>query len=402
MFLDWRPDLRVLAETSGKDALVITPAADIDQAIADLVRSAFGHAGQKCSAASLGIVVGEVYDDQKFQRRLRDAVTSLRVGDATDPATMVGPLIAAPTDKLRRGLTTLDDGETWLIEPRQLDTPGAPDGTSWSPGVRLGVRAGSWFHRTECFGPVLGLMRADDLDHAIELQNAGDYGLTGGIHSLDEHEVDRWLADVEIGNAYVNRHITGAIVRRQPFGGWKRSSVGGGAKAGGPGYVAQFASITDATDEPLDAARLTVAMRSVWQAHYCTEHDATGLAAEANVLRYRPLDRVEVRHGDAAGGPLSVLRVAAEVTGVAFDASSPDRESDLDFARRLAGGSARPDRVRLLTELDDDARRILHAADIAIDVSAPVCEPTIELQRWVREQAISRTRHRHGRLVDTA
>jgi RHH-type proline utilization regulon transcriptional repressor/proline dehydrogenase/delta 1-pyrroline-5-carboxylate dehydrogenase len=296
MFLDWRPDLRVLAETSGKDALVITPAADIDQAIADLVRSAFGHAGQKCSAASLGIVVAEVYDDPKFQRRLCDAVTSLRVGAATDPATMVGPLISAPTGKLRRGLTTLDDGETWLVEPLPLDTPGAPDGTSWSPGVRLGVRAGSWFHRTECFGPVLGLMRADDLDHAIELQNAGDYGLTGGIHSLDEHEVDRWLADVEIGNAYVNRHITGAIVRRQPFGGWKRSSVGGGAKAGGPGYVAQFASITDTTDEPIDAARLTVAMRSVWQAYYCTEHDATGLAAEANVLRYRPLDRVEVRH----------------------------------------------------------------------------------------------------------
>ncbi len=161
-------------------------------------------------------------------------------------------------------------------------------------------------------------MRADDLDHAIELQNAGDYALTGGIHSLDEHEVDRWLADVEIGNAYVNRHITGAIVRRQPFGGWKRSSVGGGAKAGGPGYVAQFASITDTTDEPIDAARLTVAMRSMWQAYYCTEHDATGLAAEANVLRYRPLDRVEVRHNDAAGRPLSVLRIAAEVTGVAF------------------------------------------------------------------------------------
>jgi RHH-type proline utilization regulon transcriptional repressor/proline dehydrogenase/delta 1-pyrroline-5-carboxylate dehydrogenase len=97
-----------------------------------------------------------------------------------------------------------------------------------------------------------------------------------------------------------------------------------------------------------------------------------------------------------------VLRVAADVTGVALASSSRDSESDLDFARRLAGGSVRPDRVRLLTELDDDARRILHAADIVIDVSAPVCEPMVELQRWVREQAISRTRHRHGRLVDTA
>ena len=402
MFLDWRPDLRVLAETSGKDALVITPSADIDQAIADLVRSAFGHAGQKCSAASLGIVVAEVYDDPIFQRRVRDAVTSLRVGAATDPATMVGPLIAAPTGKLERGLTILDPGESWLVEPQLLDTPGAAVGTSWSPGVRLGVAAGSWFHRTECFGPVLGLMRADDLDHAIELQNAGDYALTGGIHSLDDSEVERWLAEVEIGNAYVNRHITGAIVQRQPFGGWKRSSVGGGAKAGGPGYVAQFARITDAATEAIDATTLTTTMRSTWQRYYCTEHDETGLVAEANILRYVPLDRVEVRHDDTdrdTDRQLLVLRVAADVTGVPLGVSTTANETDGEFARRLASSTVRPDRVRLLAGLDDDARRVLHAADIAVDVTEPVIDPMVELQRWVREQAISRTLHRHGRLI---
>ncbi len=399
MFLEWRPDLRVLAETSGKDALVITPSADIDQAIADLVRSAFGHAGQKCSAASLGILVAEVYDDPTFRRRLRDAVTSLRVGAATDPGTMVGPLIAPPTGKLERGLTTLDDGESWLVEPRPFDTPGAPAGTSWSPGVRLGVRSGSWFHRTECFGPVLGLMRADDLDHAIELQNAGDYALTGGIHSLDDAEVEHWLANVEIGNAYVNRHITGAIVQRQPFGGWKRSSVGGGAKAGGPGYVAQFARITDPSSEPIDASSLRTTMRSSWQRYYCTEHDESGLVAEANILRYLPLDRVEVRHAGDADAQLAVLRVVAAVTGVELGVSSTSSETDHEFAQRLTTSSVRPDRVRLLTDLEHDARRILHGANVAIDVAEPVAEPMIELQRWVREQAISRTLHRHGRLV---
>ena len=275
LFLDWRADLRLFAETSGKDALVITAAADLDQAISDLVRSAFGHAGQKCSAASLGIVVREVYDDPEFRRRLRDAVVSLRVGAATDSATMVGPLIAPPTGKLERALMALDPAESWLVEPRPLDTPGTSPGTSWRPGVRLGVLAGSWFHRTECFGPVLGLMRADDLDHAIELQNAGDYGLTGGIHSLDDDEVDRWLARVEVGNAYVNRHITGAIVRRQPFGGWKRSSVGGGSKAGGPGYVTQFAQVTGPADVTTDEESLRAAMQAVWQGEFCVEHDAT-------------------------------------------------------------------------------------------------------------------------------
>lgn len=399
MFLGWKPDLRVLAETSGKDALVITASADIDEAIRDLVRSAFGHAGQKCSAASLGIVVAEVYDDPTFRRRLRDAVTSLRVGAATDPSSMVGPLIAPPTGKLERALTSLDAGETWLVEPELLDTEGSPTGTSWSPGIRLGVRAGSWFHRTECFGPVLGLMRADDLDHALELQNAGDLGLTGGIHSLDDTEVDHWLANVEIGNAYVNRHITGAIVERQPFGGWKRSSVGGGAKAGGPGYVSQLARITTPSDRATEADRS--AFETVWNDWYCVEHDRTGLAAEANILRYIPLRSVTARVSPDAAG-LDVLRLAAQVSGVELTVSSSTDETDLDFARRIAESGRRrerPDRVRLLGPLDDDARSVLHEADIAIDADEPVAAPMIELQRWVREQAISRTRHRHGRLL---
>jgi len=397
MFLDWRPDLRVLAETSGKDALIITPSADIDEAIRDLVRSAFGHAGQKCSAASLGIVVAEVYDDPTFQRRLRDAVTSLRVGAATDPGSMVGPLIAPPTGKLERALTSLDSGESWLVEPRQLDTVGAPTGTSWSPGVRLGVRADSWFHRNECFGPVLGLMRADDLEHAIALQNAGDLALTGGIHSLDDTEVEHWLANVEIGNAYINRHITGAIVERQPFGGWKRSSVGGGSKAGGPGYVAQLAHIACAP--PTDAAHVSSSFQKVWNSWYALEHDATGLAAEANILRYVPLDHVVARVADGNDPQIDTLRTAATVSGVRLELSSSNNETDTAFAGRLAASSTRPERVRLLCSLDDEARRVLHRADIAIDVDAPVADPMIELNRWVREQAISRTRHRHGRLL---
>src|SRR3546814_19205989 len=92
--------------------------------------------------------------------------------------------------------------------------------------------------RTECFGPVLGIMRAETLDDAIDLQNGTDFGLTGGLHSLDDDEIDRWLERVEVGNAYVNRHITGAIVQRQPFGGWSASAVGPAAKAGGPDHVA--------------------------------------------------------------------------------------------------------------------------------------------------------------------
>jgi RHH-type proline utilization regulon transcriptional repressor/proline dehydrogenase/delta 1-pyrroline-5-carboxylate dehydrogenase len=309
---------------------------------------------------------------------------------------MVGPLIAPPTGPLATALTELSPGETWLVEPHELDTAGTTPGTSWSPGVRLGVQAGSWFHRTECFGPVLGLMRARDLDHAIQLQNDSHLALTGGIHSLDDAEVDQWLERVEIGNAYINRHITGAIVQRQPFGGWKRSSVGGGAKAGGPGYVTQFARVVDRRTPGIAAVRS--GFSDAWSTYFGTEHDDSQLTAEANILRYIPLQHVEVRTQDD-GFPLDVLRAAAAVTGVALGVSSTSDETDIEFAQRLAAAKVRTDRVRVLCEISWDACRILHDADIAIDRSDPVSNSKIEIQRWVKEQAISRTLHRHGRLI---
>ncbi|MGI0519143.1 bifunctional proline dehydrogenase/L-glutamate gamma-semialdehyde dehydrogenase, partial [Microbacterium maritypicum] len=217
LFRSFRSDLPLLAETSGKNAIIVTPSADLDLAAADVARSAFGHAGQKCSAASLAILVGSVADSKRFERQLVDAVTSMRVGLPDDPATQMGPIIEPANGKLLTALTKLEKGERWLVEPRKLDE----DGKQWTPGVKTGVREGSYFHLTEFFGPVLGIMHAKDLDEALRLQNAVDYGLTAGIHSLDSEEVATWLDRVEAGNLYVNRGITGAIVQRQPFGGWK-------------------------------------------------------------------------------------------------------------------------------------------------------------------------------------
>ncbi len=236
MFQGWRPRLALHAETSGKNAMVITATADLDEAIADLVRSAFGHAGQKCSAASLAIVEAPVHDDSRFLRRLADAVRSLVVGPAWDLATSMGPLIRPPQNPLLDAFTRLGSGERWLVPPAPLDE----HRYLWSPGVKVWVTAWSSYHLTECFGPVLGVMRAADLDEAIRWQNQPAYGLTAGLHALDPAEIDRWRDAVHAGNLYVNRGTTGAIVRRQPFGGWKRSVVGPGAKAGGPDYVASL------------------------------------------------------------------------------------------------------------------------------------------------------------------
>ena len=244
MFKNYRPRMRLAAETSGKNAIVISPFADLDLAANDLAKSAFGHAGQKCSAASLGILIGSVYRNKQFLKQLVDCAESMKVGYGSQADASVGPLIALPSPKLLRALTSLDAGESWLLEPKQLDE----SGRLWRPGIKIGVKPGSFFHKTEVFGPVLGLIEAKDLENALEIQNGTEFGLTAGIHSLNTEEISHWLSDIDAGNLYVNRSITGAIVERQPFGGFKRSAVGYGLKAGGRNYLLQFGHFEDAGD----------------------------------------------------------------------------------------------------------------------------------------------------------
>jgi RHH-type proline utilization regulon transcriptional repressor/proline dehydrogenase/delta 1-pyrroline-5-carboxylate dehydrogenase len=412
-FLEWRPELVLHAETSGKNALVITERADLDQAVQDLVRSAFGHAGQKCSAASLAICVGGVHDDRRFRAQLADAVSSLRVGAASEPATEVPELIDAPGASLRRALLQLDPGEEWLVKPRCLDE----DGRRWSPGVRLGVAPGSFLHLTECFGPVLGLMRAPDLDTAIRWQNATAFGLTGGIHSLDVAELRQWCDRVELGNAYVNRPITGAIVRRQPFGGWKASSVGPTAKSGGPNSLLVMGT-WHRVGEELDVARAARSFDLWWDREFGVRHDPEALSAEANVLRYRSLPAVVLRVGaEVATSVIEVGVGAATVVGtpveVSLEVARPTLAAALPegvgirvetatelVARLLGRADAGEVRLRLLATLSDPLRRDLHRSGVVVDEHPVTDHGRVELLHWLREQTVSVTLHRYGIVQD--
>ena len=390
MFQMWRPSLRLFAETSGKNAIVVTAQADRDLAIKDLVKSAFGHSGQKCSAASLGILEAEVYDDPAFRRQLRDAAASLPVGPATDPGSVVTPLIREPSPALLRALTKLDPGEEWLLEPRPING----DTCLWTPGIRLGVKPWSWFHRTECFGPVLGLMRTVDLDEAIRFQNAPDYGLTGGIHSLDETEVARWTSRVQVGNAYINRPITGAIVQRQPFGGWKRSSIGPGAKAGGPNYVAQFLLFEDhPTPTPPDLAS---AWKAIWTNYFQKQHDPSGLRCESNVLRYRAAKGVIIRVPENDVHSISLAKLASEITGVRLLLSSPSTETDEQLVNRLPLLAAEYEFFRSVSPPSDSLLSAVHSVGLNWVDASIVRDGRTELPRWVREQSITTTKHRYG------
>jgi len=431
LFRTFRPDLPLLAETSGKNAILITPHADIDLAAKDLVYSAFGHAGQKCSAASLGILVGSVARSARFRDQLVDAVTSLKVGYPSDPTVQMGPVVEPAEGKLLRALTTLAPGEQWLVEPRRLDDTGR----LWSPGVKTGVRRGSEFHLTEYFGPVLGLIDADDLDEGIAIQNQVDYGLTAGLHSLDRDEIERWIEQVEAGNAYVNRSTVGAVVRRQPFGGWKKSAVGAGSKAGGPNYLiglsdwraapateagaltAKLRGFRDfATEfEPADLEFLERSFGSdayAWEQEFGVARDVTGLEAEKNVLRYRPVP-VTVRAED--GHIASLLRVvgAGVLAGADVSVSTPTpldvaivdqlrshgvtyRVEDADVWRKVLRGNA-PARVRLLGgSREAFAEASEGRADIALYAQPVVEAGRIELLTFLREQAVSVTAHRFG------
>ena len=350
LFRSWRPDLPLLAETSGKNAMIVMPSADLDLAASDLVKSAFGHAGQKCSAASLAILVGPVGRSERFARQVADATRSLRVGWPENPRTEVGPVIEKPHGKLAWALTELESGERWLVEPESLDE----SGRLWSPGIRTGVKPGSRFHREEFFGPVLGIMHARSLEHALELQNAVDYGLTAGLYTQDPEDLRVWLDHVEAGNAYVNRGITGAIVQRQPFGGWKRSSVGAGAKAGGPNYLAglgswrattggaqsstlhlrgldsRIAGLIEASQPHLDyddfewLRRGALSDAIAWDREFGRVRDVSRLGVERNLFRYRPVDGVAVR-ATAGASWREIVRVAVAGVraGTPFEVSVP-------------------------------------------------------------------------------
>ncbi|ORB26576.1 proline dehydrogenase family protein [Mycolicibacterium parafortuitum] len=433
LFRRLRPDLPLLAETSGKNAIVITPHADIDLAVKDLVYSAFGHAGQKCSAASLAIMVGSVAQSRRFRDQLVDAVTSLRVGYPADPTVQMGPVVEPAQGKLLRALTTLAPGEQWLVKPSRLDDTGR----LWSPGVKTGVRRGSEYHLTEYFGPVLGLIDAADLDEAIAIQNQVDYGLTAGLHTLDRDEIDYWLERVEAGNVYVNRSTVGAIVARQPFGGWKKSSVGAGTKAGGPNYLiglsdwrtavaARAGRLTPVLNEFLSAAHhlnlkpteLEFLERSLksdaeaWQKEFGRTRDLADLLAEKNVFRYRPVP-VTVRAED--GEHASLLRVVAAgvLAGARLTVSTPESLDDAIAGLLRAHGVSwhvhdpqawrnllrtnAPGRVRLLGgSREAFAEACDGRADIALYAQPVVEAGRVELLTFLREQAISVTAHRFG------
>lgn len=241
-----RPDINLLAETGGKNTMILSALSDRESAIKDILESAFSHAGQKCSALSLLICEAEVYDDKEFLATLKSACESLKVGSPWQLDTKIGPLIYPAKNNLLKGLTELEPGEEWLVKPKQ--NPENPN--LWSPGIKIGLTENSFTTRTEFFGPVLGIMRVTTFKDAIESANSTPYGLSAGLQSLDFREHKKWQNELTAGNYYINKPITGAIVGRHPFGGHKGSSIGPTFKTGGPNYMNALVDIAETSPDP--------------------------------------------------------------------------------------------------------------------------------------------------------
>jgi len=446
--LDNNPPLTLYAETGGKDATIVTALADREQAIKHILHSAFSHSGQKCSATSLLLLEAEIYDDAEFRRALCEATQSLRVGSAWQLETRMGPLIRPPSGDLENALKVLEPGEEWALMPRNLE--GNP--YLWSPGIRYGVQPGSYSHMTEFFGPVLSVMRFNKLSEAVALVNQTGYGLTSGLESLDEREWDYWKDHLRAGNLYINRVTTGAIVLRQPFGGFGKSSFGPAMKAGGPNYVAQFMDFSDVPTTPTSpleretlkslceglrshaqksgeaamAERVVSAAISYEQAHreeFGRVHDHFKLVGQDNFRRYLPLSyvRVRVQAEDTAFDVLA-RACAARTAGCRITVSSPP---DLDapavalleeLTHDWAGG------IEFIEETDEELAqairahqtdRVRYAAPDAVPlevrkaaneagcciVSRPVSgEGRLELLWYLQEQSLSIDYHRYGNL----
>lgn len=243
-----RPALHLLAETGGKNATIVSSLSDRELAIKNVMHSAFSHSGQKCSATSLLLLEHEVYCDRGFRDGLIDAVQSLRVGSAWELTTKLGPLIRPPSGALLRGLTQLEPGESWGVDPQQQGS----NPCLYTAGIKWDVPLGGFTHTTELFGPVLGVIPFRHLHEAIDIVHQTGYGLTSGLESLDDREQQQWTSRLRAGNLYINRPTTGAIVLRQPFGGAGKSAFGPGIKAGGPNYVVPLMHFST-LDDPLPA-----------------------------------------------------------------------------------------------------------------------------------------------------
>lgn len=438
--LKTRPDLFLTAETGGKDATIVTNMADREQAVKNVCNSAFGNSGQKCSATSLLVLEEEVYNDENFKKALIDTASSMSVGSVWDFKNRIGTLANPVFGNLKKALESLEKNESWLLAPEYVD------GNEYmlKPSIKWGVDEGNFIHMNELFGPVLAVIKARDLAHAVKIVNDTGYGLTSGIESLDEREVNYWKENLKAGNLYINRGTTGAIVLRQPFGGMGKSAIGAGRKVGIFNYITQFVDFKEKSAPKVskkytnnltkfiekcktnhkneDFNKLEIALQSYlenYENEFSKAKDYANVRGEDNHFRYLPLKNVVIRVSSDDTIFEVVSRIlAAKVSGVHFKVSLNNNaliKSFLEVSKELFSA-----RDSLVEQSDEEFVKYIKNYDRVIysDISKvptfvfeearksltfiirakPMMEGRLELLNYFIEQSISHSFHRYGNI----
>ena len=391
------------AETGGKNVMILSAKGDRDHAIMNACRSAFGNAGQKCSACSLLLVERSVYNNPEFFEKLTDCASSLKVGGVWNAGNIVGPMITNKNDKLEKAFK-LEPGERWLIAPEFVDEKKY----IMKPTIKVDVKPDSFTFRTELFAPLLAVAPYDTLEEAVNLVNGLDYGLTSGLQSLDEQEQRYWKNHIQAGNLYINRGITGAVVNRQPFGGMKLSAFGPGLKAGGPNYCAQFMTITDRPGTTTDYKKSYADWYEREFRH--ARNIQPKIRGEQNVFRYLPLSNMVLRlFGDETLEQVQMVQLAAKTVGTPLTISA---DADNPLVGQLQGVKTEGltafcnsmkqfERVRTISKnIPDEVFQAAAFCDKYIAQAAPVRNGRIELAHYIKEQSISNEYHRYGSQIE--
>ena len=391
------------AETGGKNVMILSAKGDRDHAIMNACRSAFGNAGQKCSACSLLLVERSVYDNPEFFEKLTDCASSLKVGGVWNAGNIVGPMITNKNEKLEQAFK-LEPGGRWLIAPEFVDEKKY----IMKPTVKVDVKPESFTFRTELFAPLLAVAPYDTLEQAVELVNGLDYGLTSGLQSLDEQEQRYWKNHIQAGNLYINRGITGAVVNRQPFGGMKLSAFGPGLKAGGPNYCAQFMTITDKAGSTTDYKKSYADWYEKEFKH--ARNIQPKIRGEQNVFRYLPLKNMVLRlFGDETLEQVQMVQLAAKTVGtpltISADADHPLvkdlKDVKIEGITAFCNSMKQFERVRTISKnIPDEVFQAAAFCDKYIAQAAPVRNGRIELAHYIKEQSISNEYHRYGSQIE--
>ncbi|EGK8098655.1 aldehyde dehydrogenase family protein [Campylobacter upsaliensis] len=439
--LEANPTLLLSAETGGKNATIVSKFADRDSAVKNIIHSAFSNSGQKCSATSLLVLEDEVYEDEEFKKALVDAAASLAVGSPFVFKNKLGALCDKPSEKLIKAINELEAGEEWALKPQFIDD----NAHLMTPGIKYGVKKGAFTHMNELFAPLLSVIRAKDLQEAIELVNATGYGLTAGFESLDEREWEYFHTHIEAGNIYINKPTTGAIVLRQPFGGVKKSAIGFGRKVGIYNYITQFMDIeakadTNLLDSPLanaleklskasdESTQATLAnatlMAKSYAYHYKHEfsvaRDYVNIRGEDNLFSYTRIKNLAFRvcEQDSLQDILGVI-IGCHTLGLSPLVSHDSAQSSIikelkkickavdlgaDFVEeneeQFIAKISKFERIRYHAKADKNSPLYQAAAKEAkiIIRDKPLLNGRFELLFYHNEKALSVSYHRYGNL----